>query len=369
MATTTTAPAQQPEPPRTPPGWEVLAERAAAVLAVEEMARRALAPFRLQVQRFTRSAMAAWVKATGGLHEVANPIQMATITAEVLRGLEDLDPTGVQPRVESAVEKAADLGWRQTLDELAAIGEFPGVDISAEVDDVRRHVDLGQPLDALVRRELQRIEPSMRDKIAQAAREAYGLGEIGRWSEVQAIVTRAQSAAFGAERIAHWIVNYAANQGSRDTARRLGLERVWIAERNACATCLALSGTVSVDGAFDGDATYANKPMAVWPAGTALWQPPRHPLCRCRAEIWRGSVPGYTGPDLPAALRREAERSILTGWRLPSESESVRLVAARNLLARGTNLPKSVQQRARISVARGAFGPHPRPRRAPSVTH
>ncbi|HEX3778524.1 MAG TPA: hypothetical protein VHX38_02575 [Pseudonocardiaceae bacterium] len=368
MATTTPAQQPVPQPPRTPPGWEHLAERAAEILAIEETARRALAPFRLQLQRFTRRMMATWVRTTGGLHEQANPIEMAIITADVLRGLEDLDPTGVASRVEAATVKAAETGWRQTLDELAAIDAYPGVDLSAEVDDIRRHVDLGQQLDALVRRELSRIEPSMRDRLSQAAHEAYGLGEIGRWSEVADIVTRAMSAATGAERIAHWVVNYAANQGSRDTARRLGFGRVWVAERNACVVCLALSGTVSVDAAFDGDATYGTRPLAVWPAGTALWQPPRHPWCRCRAEVWRGSVPGYNGPDLPTALRREAERSILTGWRLPSESESVRLVAARNLLARGTDLPKSVQQRARIAIARGAFGPQPRPRPRRSVT-
>lgn len=360
MATTPAA-GQQPQPPRTPPGWEHLAERAAEILALEETGRGALAPFRLQLQRLMRTCMAAWVRATGGLHVPADPVQMSTVTAVVLGALEDLDPAGVQPRIEKATVDAVNLGWRQTFDELHAIDAYPGVDLADDIADLTRHVEIQKtPLDMLARHEVTRIEQVMRNRIADAAREAYGLGETGRWTEVAAVVARATQAATGAERIAHWTINYAANQGARDTAAKLGFQRVWVAERNACVVCLALSGAVSVDGQFEGDATFGSKPMPGWPPGMPLVQPPRHPWCRCRAEIWRGSVPGYTGPDLPAALRREAERSILTGWRMDSESETVRIAAARRLLAHSTALPKSVQQRARVAVARHAFGPHPR---------
>jgi hypothetical protein len=368
---TTTAPATPdtpPQPPATPPGWEVLTVRAAEILALEQAAKTAFTPFRKRLQRLMRTAMAAWVRTTGGLHVPADPLQMAAVTAVVLGELDDLDVGDVQDKVGQVVQRAVDTGWRHTLDEVRALDAFPGVELSDEVDDLTRHVDLGWlPVDPVVRREIQRIEQVMRAHIADAARQAYRLGETGRWTEVADVVARATQAATGGERIAAWAVNAAANQGARDTAVKLGFERVWVAERNACVVCLALSGTVSVDQEFDATATYGHHAPGVYPPG-ALLQPPRHPWCRCRAEIWRGSVPGYTGPDLPAALRREAERSVLSGWALPSERVSIRLYAARKALARGSRLPVSVQQRARRALVHGRFDPPPRAATTPSST-
>lgn len=358
--TTTTAPSQ-PQAPQTPPGWQVLAQRAAEVLAIETAATAVLTPFRRSLQGLMRSVMATWVRTTGGVHQQADPLQMAAITAVVLGQLDDLDTSGVAGPVQQHAEEAVRLGWEHTLTELRTVDTYPGVDLSSEIDDVTRTIRWGYlPVDPVARREIQRIETVMRARVADATREAYRLGETGRWTEVANVVARAMQAATGAERIAHWVVNYAANQGARDVAAKLGFQRVWIAERDACVVCLALSGTVSVEGRFKPNATYGRKPMPVWPAGAPLLQPPRHPWCRCRCEVWRGSVPGYTGPDLPAALRREAERSILTGWRRDSEQESVRLAAAKQVLRRRSTLPASVQHRAQLAIARGAFAPHPR---------
>jgi hypothetical protein len=51
------------------------------------------------------------------------------------------------------------------------------------------------------------------------------------------------------------------------------------------------------------------------------------------------------------ALKREAARSVIKGWALESEPDSVRRDAAARLLARGgAGLPKSVQARARFQV-------------------
>jgi hypothetical protein len=106
--------------------------------------------------------------------------------------------------------------------------------------------------------------------------------------------------------------------------------------------------------------TFGKQALVPWPDPEHLDGPELHPHCRCRTTPWLGSAPGYTGPDLPAVLKREAQRSILTGWRMATESERGRLDAAARLLRRGTDLPKSVQARARAAVKRGRFQQFPR---------
>ena len=58
---------------------------------------------------------------------------------------------------------------------------------------------------------------------------------------------------------------------------------VWIAERDACLTCLALAGHVSDPNSgigFDEDASFSpHGAPPVWPPGMPLLAPPRHPNC------------------------------------------------------------------------------------------
>lgn len=142
---------------------------------------------------------------------------------------------------------------------------------------------------------------------------------------------------------------------------RPGLRVVWVAERNACLTCLRLSGTVIDPNSgmgFDEDATFG-KPgsaPAVWPPGLPLMAPPRHPNCRCRLRIIAAD-----NALVPQALRREAQRSVLRGWSDHASRRS-RLNAAERLLDRGTRLPRTVQERARRDVTRGSFSTRHRPR-------
>jgi hypothetical protein len=79
-----------------------------------------------------------------------------------------------------------------------------------------------------------------------------------------------------------------------------------------------------------------------------LFHPPLHPNCRCHIEIG-------ISPDYAEALQREAKRSILKGFKMESESEKVRLEAAKRLLETETGMPKSVEKYAERSVKRGKF--------------
>jgi len=157
---------------------------------------------------------------------------------------------------------------------------------------------------------------------------------------------------------AGWAVNRAAATSVRATAARLGAELLWISERDACVVCLALAGHTAdprVGDGFDEFTTFGpHRPPAPWPPGQPLLCPPRHPHCRCQIVVWLGAAAGQ--PDLPASLMHEAKRSILRGFSRPSESHTIRIAAARKLLAAGSaDMPKSVRAYAAHAVERGRF--------------
>lgn len=140
-----------------------------------------------------------------------------------------------------------------------------------------------------------------------------------------------------------------------------GLRVVWVAERDACLVCLALSGHVidpNTGAGFDEEATFGKPGSApsVWPLGMPLMSPPRHPNCRCRLRVISA-----TQTMVPAALRREAERTVARGWSNHASRVS-RLSAADRLVAAPNRLPMTVNERARRDVGRGEFSTRHRPR-------
>jgi hypothetical protein len=147
------------------------------------------------------------------------------------------------------------------------------------------------------------------------------------------------------------LVNAAGNAGATALADAAGLPTVWIAETNACVECLAYSGRVAKPGkTFPGGLTYGAKSYNPEP----IAYPPRHPRCRCTVEPLRSS-------EYADALRREADRSVLRGYSLESESMKTRIDAADRLVARGVDAPKSVIAYARRSIKAGEFPTRGRP--------
>ncbi len=145
-------------------------------------------------------------------------------------------------------------------------------------------------------------------------------------------------------------VNMAGNQGSTAIADAANLPTVWVAETNACVRCLKYSGRVAKPGeAFPGGLTYG-KPVG----GEPLPHPPLHRHCRCTVEPLRSR-------DYAASLRREADRSVLRGFSLESESMGVRVDAAERLLRTDVKAPKSVIAYAESAVRRGEFTTRGRP--------
>lgn len=124
-------------------------------------------------------------------------------------------------------------------------------------------------------------------------------------------------------------------------------ELIWIAERDACVHCLAYQGAVRVSGKYPKGLTFGAKSYS----DAQVKHPPLHPNCRCTQRL----VPRESAPDIIVGLKREAQRSVLRGWSVPSESNGVRIDAARRLLAKNPTMPKSVKAYARKALKDGEF--------------
>jgi len=214
----------------------------------------------------------------------------------------------------------------------------------------------GRKLDRLIARRALRAAPriDVEGRVRDASSAAAVQLERAEDDNARRRVFEQTKAAV--RQVAAAVVNEAAAAGSELAAHKTGADGlVWVAERDACLTCQALSGqTVTVGQRFPAAVTFGDKPLR-WRRFTG--RPPRHPHCRCRVQPWHGEQSVIT------SLLREARRSVIRGFSLPSESNAARLRAARRLLARGAQLPRSVEAYGAGSVARGRF---PRGRNVPA---
>lgn len=184
--------------------------------------------------------------------------------------------------------------------------------------------------------------------IAEDIAKARKLARAG--ADAETVLAPVSAAANTLRRDVVTLVNAAGNAGVTAAADAAGLATVWVAETNACVICLAYSGRTTKPGElFPGTLSYGkrttNDPIAY---------PPRHPRCRCQVEPLRAK-------SYAESLRREADRSVLRGFSLESESMSVRIDAAARLIERGVDAPKSVIAYARRAVSAGEFPTRGRP--------
>jgi hypothetical protein len=150
-----------------------------------------------------------------------------------------------------------------------------------------------------------------------------------------------------------WVVNIAVHEGLDAVVQATAPLRVWVAEADACAVCLAYTGrVVKTDEPFPGGLSWDPKQRRT--NAPAVDGPPKHPHCRCRVVPWSDSWKA-DGIPFPEALRREAERAIGYGRARPSESRAVRLRAARELLRTVDDLLPAVETTARTALRNGRF--------------
>jgi hypothetical protein len=129
----------------------------------------------------------------------------------------------------------------------------------------------------------------------------------------------------------------------KQAAARGGRVLMWVPERDACARCQRYAGLTLLRPAdrFPGGLSY--DPEQETTDAAAVAGPPLHPHCRCQLQL---VAHGDSGPA-SAALQREAQRSIMKGWSLPSEGDASRRRAAQALLSSGNAMvPKSVKREA-----------------------
>lgn len=124
---------------------------------------------------------------------------------------------------------------------------------------------------------------------------------------------------------------------------------IWEPERNACVRCLKYAGrfraaaeTFPAGLTFDPNAPKPNPKQRVD-------GPPLHPNCRCELAV----IPQSSAVANATALKREAERSVLKGWALDSESNAVRTRAAQQLLDSHVMAPKTVIAETRRRLRSG----------------
>jgi len=214
---------------------------------------------------------------------------------------------------------------------------------------VANAVDGKQPKIAVSKNSKEAVGNLRIDALAalQEAKDNLSKGLIGKGAQsvLTAVAPVLQNPA-KAEAAVTWAINNASNSAVSKLSLKMGETMVWISERDGCVHCQAYNGERSTKTGFPKDLTFGAKPLNV--QGGTLPHPPLHPHCRCSVE------PGITD-EYAAALKRESVRSILKGFKMESESEKVRIAAAKKLLDQDPVAPASVKKYANKAIKKGKF--------------
>lgn len=173
-----------------------------------------------------------------------------------------------------------------------------------------------------------------------------------RFATTQTDVLESLAVAQQGVNVAKAVARQSANEASNDALTSVSraasdVVSVWRAERNACLHCLAYQGQIDDGKGYPSGLTFAAKPISKG----RVKRPPLHPNCRCTQSL----VHVDEVEALADTFKREAQRSVLRGWSLPSESEKARVEAAKRLVQRGNTLPKSVNAYAQAAIKAGEF--------------
>lgn len=240
----------------------------------------------------------------------------------------------MDPRLQRAAADARDLGVVRAVQRVPEELHGPASTTSWRADEPRPSVPAA--------------DAALRERIAQAARLAASL-DLSKRGNVMAVVGRTRSGLAVVQGHARWVANQGINAGTAAVAKATGQNLVWVAERNACLHCLAHAGWVVEPGSpFPGvsfDPRAKRIPAVTWP--------PLHPNCRCQVRTYDGPAgPPDRNRSLlePAArIAAEARRSVVYQW--TDHASKVAAERAASLLLRmGSDLPSSVEERARRAL-------------------
>lgn len=307
-----------------------------------------------QADELLRLEHQAASNASGELRARLNQVRVEVTRQWILVVGSDLrtEPTPAQvaivvPRLRAILGSLRGDPWRNLIasasQALTVGGQHAAAQADRPVDTARLHI----PADVsrAVTRTAERISRQVDEAVAR-------LPLSQSYLDVQGAVKHAAVVVPIAESNARWIVNRAVAAGTAQAADRMGLQKVWRAERSACLHCLAYSGHIDSGSGFPPGLTYADRPLNSGPLPT----PPLHPNCRCQLAVWNTAWETEGQPTLADDLIREADRSVLKGW--PSgASNAAALRAVERALNAGAadRLPKTVVAEAEAALRRGRF--------------
>ncbi len=300
----------------------------------DRIAAAARRPLANALDKLLARATALWVETVGDLDADATPEQVDEYARRLAAMLAQL-PRGPRPsRVLGDLGDAREHGAEQASRE-------------AEVKPTR---DVGRQLDDDTVAEVRQIPARVQAAYRRARRQLAATG-TRNYRDVVDVVATARGALTTTDRTVRWAANRAIAEGATAVADDEGLSRVWVPEREACLHCLAYAGRVAKAGQpFPAGLTYGDRPLVDGPVAN----PPLHPNCRCRVQVWNGEDGNDSGTSLPEGLRREADRAVLRG-RSRYASNPARVRAAERLLDAGVRAPKSVKKAAEDAIRRGGF--------------
>lgn len=196
-----------------------------------------------------------------------------------------------------------------------------------------------------IHRNVDKLEQSMHVTLTKSG---VLLRQAETLDDVQVALAVAKQSIGKSQAVARYATNQAANDALTTVSRATDdLVSIWHAERDACLHCLAYQGHIDSGQGYPEGLTFDAEPLTDGPVDS----PPLHPNCRCSQWLVHKDV----AQPLADSLQREAERSVLRGWSVPSESNTARIQAAQRLLKTGTNLPKSVKAYAERAIKAGEF--------------
>ncbi|KPM55746.1 hypothetical protein CcI49_03335 [Frankia sp. CcI49] len=285
-------------------------------------------------------AARGWLRAFGALEAPAGPgvvgllSSLRTALAGAFAGAADIATRALS----AALVRARALGVRQAREQLPPGADPPVPAPGGATPGARAAL---APVAAMVGEQQVAALALLRPELVRAS----------GYSALEMALGQARRAVTRLETHTAVVVVSAVDDAVAEVSQAAGMRRVWVAERDACLACTRLAGVVcDADGTWSKTATYGDTAPKV--AG-ALKGAPRHPRCRCHTIPYAPD----RDADWAAALRREAVRSVLRGWSLPSESGAARVRAADRLLATisPAGAPASVRQVAARAVREGHF--------------
>lgn len=329
----------------TQPDW-VQAHDDRALAFERQVEERSAGVLRLALADAARRLAVEYIKVAGDLRTPVPPGVQDTLRAKMRRIVGALLTGFVSelPRIVAALRDAIgrglQLGTRASSRRPRRLKLQPSPDLNAAVAGVQR---------------------TLREDVAAARKAAEGM-RLRRYRDATAVLAKANQAVNNVSRAARWAANRAVNEGVRAAADAEGAPALWLAERDACLTCLAYAGEIAEPGEpFPAGLTFGDKSTVP----ERIYSPPAHPECRCRLQKWYGTEPEF-GVQLPNALRREAQRSVLRGDSDYASRPAKMRAADRLLKTQLSGLPETVKLRARKKINDGPAAWRPAVRTAPS---